>query len=211
MAGIGAGLGAAALEWEMKKQDEKEATQRKIEAVAAMSNMEALEKFDDQSTEVGPVGEFDIYDEDHNLGKGFYNPYTKKYGNKAYRNNNPGNITGMSGKLLRGAARLAHNKFGDKGDQIQQVYDTPAAGWKAMYGLMKDKYSKGTIRNSFSKWQSDQKAWGKMKDDLVASGINIDKGFMDLNLEDRMVLMNQRAHHEGWTGAKLTDPSIFSL
>ncbi len=208
MAGIGAGLGAAALAWEQDKQKDKELDAREIERVAELNNHMV---FEDKMEKLEEDSGIDVYDEDHMLGKGFYNPYTKKYGNKAWRNNNPGNITGMGGKLLRGAKRIAHNKFGDKGDQRQQVFETEREGWSAMYGLMKDKYGEGPIRKSFSKWQSNQEAWKNMQGELVSRGVNIDRSFNSLSPEDKMILMNNRAQHEGWTGSKFNDPSIFTL
>ena len=235
---MGVGLGAAALEWEMRKQDEKERTAREIQAVATMSNIKALEEADpnsgmtpnptvvdtaslvdaDGNRNTVPVstpkgGNF-IYDEDHNLGKGYYNPYTKKYGNKAWRNNNPGNITGMSHKLLRGAHRIAINKHGDGGDQAQQVYGTPKEGWKAMYGLMKDKYGQGSFEKEFSRWQnikvkSGANAWKQIKNEMGHRGVSISKSFNNMTVEEKLITMNIRAQHEGWTGPKFNDPSIF--
>ena len=229
MPGMGSGLGAAALEWEMRKQDEKEKAAREVEQVAMMSNMAAMDKTTPNPTAVDAASLVDakgepikvnakdgvaVYDEDHMLGKGYYNPYTKRYGNKADRNFNQGNITGMGGKLLYGAERIAYNKFGDKGDQAQQVYPNAKAGWKAMYGLMMKQYTGGSIKQQFKKWQNVKSergaaAWKQIQTSMVHRGINIDKNFKDLSMEQKMIVMNVRAHHEGWTGAPLNDTSIF--
>ena len=130
-----------------------------------------------------------------------HNPYTKKSGNKAFRNNNPGNITGMSGKLLYGAARIAHSKYGDKGDQAQLVYDTPDKGFRAMHSLMSsDRYNNAPIHQAFAKWQSDKAAWANMLVDLNKSGINTQQRFGQLSPAHQALFMNKRARHEGWTG-----------
>ena len=135
-----------------------------------------------------------------------YNPYTKISGTKATRNNNPGNITGMSGKLLYGASRIAHSKYGDSGDQRQLVYDTPEQGWKAMHSLMSgDRYNKTNIAQDFAKYQSDKKAWGNMLNDLRSKGINPDMNtFNKLSPAQKLYFMQSRARHEGFKGTPLT-------
>ena len=145
------------------------------------------------------------YINDQTVDGRMYNPYTKKYGNKAFRNNNQGNITGMSGNLLYGASRIARSKHGDAGDRGQLVFDTPKQGWQAMYSLMKsDRYNNAPIRQAFSKYQSDQKAWSNMLHNLEVAGIDTKSKFNSLPMKQKLTFMNQRAKHEGWTGAPLT-------
>lgn len=136
-----------------------------------------------------------------------YNEFTGLSGNKAYRNNNPGNITGMGGKLLYGASTVAKSKTGDAGDRAQLVFDSPEKGWNAMHSLMSSKkYNDAPISKSFSKWQSDQKAWNGMKKSLRKSGIDVDKQtFNSLSPTQKKIFMNQRARHEGFTGNLLND------
>ena len=148
-----------------------------------------------------PVGDgFTITDD------GMYNSYTKLRGNKAYRNNNPGNISGMSGNLLYGAKGFARNSVGDVGDRSQLVFQTPQAGWKAMYSLMSgDSYNNAPINKAFSKYQSDQDIWKSMVGDMRANGINADRStFNQLNNRQKVWFMNQRARHEGFTGAPVS-------
>ena len=90
-----------------------------------------------------------------------YNHYTKKRGAKATRNNNPGNITGMGGKLLYGAKGFARSNTGDKGDQNQLVYESAESGFKAMHALAMKNYSGGPIKQQFNKWQTDKKSFNK--------------------------------------------------
>ncbi len=138
---------------------------------------------------------------------GMFNKYTGLRGNKAYRNNNPGNITGMGGNLLYGAAGVASSKHGDAGDRAQLVFNSPEEGWKAMHSLMSSKsYNNAPISKAFSKWQSDQKAWGNMKATLRKSGIDVDKQtFNSLSPSQKKTFMNQRARHEGFTGNLIND------
>ncbi len=137
-----------------------------------------------------------------------YNDITGKRGNKAYRNNNPGNITGMGGNLLYGAIGFAKSKHGDKGDQNQLVYDSPEAGTKAMYKLMSgSSYNNAPIGKAFDKWQSDKKAWSNMKNKYRQAGIDVDRQtFNDLTPNQKYTFMNIRAKHEGFQG---DIPNIF--
>ena len=139
-------------------------------------------------------------------GSGMYNEMTGLRGNKAFRNNNPGNITGMGGKLLYGAKAIAGSKHGDAGDRAQLVFANANDGWRAMNSLMSgSRYNNAPIASAFSKYQSDQNAWGNMKNHLRGSGINVDRlTFNQLSPSQKIVFMNQRARHEGFTGAALT-------
>jgi len=149
-----------------------------------------------------------IHINDMKTDKGMYNPYTKRYGNKAWRNNNPGNVTGMNG-LKFGASKIAHSKYGDKGDQQMLVFDDPQKGWKAMYTLMSSpSYNSAPASKAFSKWQSDQNAWNRIKNLYNQSGINLNKRFIDMTPNEKSVFMNIRAKQEGWTGQGIT-PSFF--
>jgi len=103
------------------------------------------------------------------------NPITGKSGNKAFRNNNPGNITGMGGKLLYGAVAIVRNPHGDKGDQAQLVFKTPEDGFKAMHRLMIRKYNYAPIKVAFSKWQTDKKMFANILKAYTRAGIDINK------------------------------------
>jgi len=139
---------------------------------------------------------------------GKFNMITGKQGNKAFRNNNPGNITGMGGRLLYGAVGFAKSKHGDAGDQNQLVFDSPEAGTKAMYGLMSGgSYNNAPISQAFSKWQTDKKAWANMKQKYRGMGIDVDRQrFNDLSPQQKYNFMNVRAKHEGFQG---DIPNIF--
>ncbi len=139
-------------------------------------------------------------------GSGMYNEMTGLRGNKAFRNNNPGNITGMSGNLLYGAKGIARSGTGDVGDRAQLVYETADDGWRAMNSLMSgSRYNNAPIASAFSKYQSDQNAWSNMKKHLTKSGIDVNNStFNQLSPQQKIVFMNQRARHEGFTGAPVT-------
>jgi len=143
---------------------------------------------------------FTIYD------NGKYNSYTKLSGNKAFRNNNPGNISGMSGNLLYGASGFARNSHGDAGDRAQLVFNTPQQGYKAMYQLMSGKnYNNAPISKAFSKYQSNQVAWKNMQNAMVKNGINPRTStFNQLSPQQKVWFMNSRAAHEGYTGQRVT-------
>ncbi len=150
----------------------------------------------------------DIYIDRQKVDGKWYNPYTKKFGNKAFRNNNQGNITGAGGKLLYGAAKISRsplNSDGDRGDAKQLVFNTPRDGWRAMYSLMRSpRYNGASISKAFEKYQSDKNAWKNMQTKLTKSGINVNSAFNSLPMSQQIEFMNQRAGHEGWTGSPLT-------
>ena len=171
-----------------------EVTQLDPESITPIIEVPSNTKIYSNTSSIMSNGVIHLYD------KGKFNSFTGKRGNKAERNNNPGNITGVSGKLLYGASAIAHNSFGDKGDQAQLVYSTPEAGWSAMAKLVQEKYSSKPIKDAFSKWQSNQKVWDKMKKELISKGIDINKKFSELSDNQKRILLIQRARHEGWTG-----------
>ena len=130
-----------------------------------------------------------------------YNPYTKQSGSKATRNYNPGNITGMGGKLLYGAHRISRSSHGDKGDQSQLVFGSARDGWRAMRSLMgSSKYNNAPIRQAFAKWQTDQSAWQRQLSEMGAKGINSNNTFNQLSIDQQMAFMRMRAAHEGYRG-----------
>ncbi|RLF26898.1 MAG: hypothetical protein DRN14_06130 [Thermoplasmata archaeon] len=112
----------------------------------------------------------------------------------------------MSGKLLYGAQGIAKSGTGDVGDRSQLVYRTADDGWRAMNQLMSgSRYNNAPISSAFAKYQSDQNAWGNMKKRLVKSGIDVNNlTFNQLSPQQKLIFMNQRARHEGFTGAPLT-------
>ena len=132
--------------------------------------------------------------------KGRYNTYTKKRGTKATRNNNPGNITGMGGKLLYGAKGFARSSTGDKGDQNQLVYGTAEEGFKAMHTLAMSKYSRGPIRQQFKRWQTDMKSFNRKLKDLSKYGVNINKSYASLDPQDQKLFRKIWSQHEGYRG-----------
>jgi len=141
-----------------------------------------------------------IKTEDHNLGKGLYNAHTKKYGTKASRNNNPGNITGMSGNLLYGAVGMADSPHGDKGDRTQLVFNSPQEGFNAMHNLALKRYSGAPIGSAFSKWQTDQESFrGKLKD-LNSAGINTGSKYSSLSPGQQKLFRQIWSRHEGYRG-----------
>jgi len=139
---------------------------------------------------------------------GMFNEFTGLRGNKAFRNNNPGNITGMGGKLLYGAKGFAGSKHGDAGDRNQLVYGSAEDGTRAMHSLMSgSKYNNAPIAQAFSKWQTDQKAWNRMKNEYRHAGIDVDRSrYNDLSSGQKQKFMQIRANHEGY-GKSL--PNIF--
>ena len=66
------------------------------------------------------------------------------------------------------------------------------------------KYNNAPIKTAFSKYQRDQNAWGRIKNELTNSGVNIDKTFNQLTPQEQVLFMNNRARHEGWKGAPMT-------
>ena len=141
-----------------------------------------------------------IKTENHNLGKGLYNAHTKTYGSKATRNFNPGNITGMSGKLLYGAIGMADSPVGDKGDRSQLVFNTPKAGFQAMHQLAMNNYSGAPINKSFSKWQTDQNSFKAKLNDLSKNGINTGSKYSALSPEQQGLFRKIWSQHEGYRG-----------
>ncbi len=121
---------------------------------------------------------------------------------KASRNNNPGNITGAGGKKLFGAVGIAHSKHGDAGDRAQLQFKTMDDGWRAMNSLMSSKnYNNAPISQAFSKWQSDQGAWGRIKNSYRKVGIDVDnQRYNDLSSSQKLDFMRIRALHEGFYG-----------
>ena len=121
---------------------------------------------------------------------------------KATENNNPGSITGMSGKLLYGATGFANSKTGDKGDQTQLVYASPQDGWNAMRSLMSsDRYNSAPIRGAFKQYQTDQVAYAKILDEYIRKGIDVDKQtFNSLSPALQNEFMKTRARWEGYRG-----------
>jgi hypothetical protein len=106
----------------------------------------------------------------------------------------------MSG-LKFGASKIAHSNFGDKGDRKMLIFDTPEAGWRAMYNLMSSKsYNNAPAYKAFAKWQTDKKAWNNIIKESVNSGVNMNKKFIDMTPQEKAAFMNIRARHEGWTG-----------
>jgi hypothetical protein len=119
---------------------------------------------------------------------------------KATGNNNPGNITGMGGKLLYGAIDFARSSTGDKGDQNQLVYSTPQAGFEAMHRLAVDKYSNGPIKTAFAKWQTDKKAFQNKLNDLAKYGVDINKPYSKLDKDSQKLFRKIWSQHEGYRG-----------
>lgn len=140
------------------------------------------------------------------ISDGMFNPATGLRGNKAFRNNSPGNITGMGGKLLYGAKGFARSNTGDKGDQNLLFFNTPKEGWNAMNSLMSSKrYNNAPIKQAFDKYQTDKKAWGQMLDGMSKMGIDPNKQtFNSLSPDQKIAFMNQRARFEGFTGSPST-------
>ncbi len=156
---------------------------------------------------ITPDGSIHVNDQ-HVNGK-MYNSYTGLSGNKAFRNNNPGNLSGMSG-LGYGASKIMHSNHGDKGDQKQLAFKDAASGWRGMNTLMSQKnYNNAPIRSAFAKYQSDQKAWGNMLSSMEKKGINTGGTFNQLSPDQKIIFMNDRARHEGWTGAPLTKDVLY--
>jgi hypothetical protein len=147
----------------------------------------------------------DKYVYHQSLNGELYNPYTKQSGSKATRNFNPGNITGMNGKLLYGAHKIARSNHGDVGDQSQLVFGSARDGWRAMHSLMRsDKYNKAGIAQDFAKWQSDKAAWSNMLSKMQSSGIDTNMTFNSLPMNQKIEFMRMRAAHEGYKGQDLT-------
>jgi len=141
-----------------------------------------------------------IISEDHNKGLGLYNPYTKTYGSKATRNFNPGNITGMSGKLLYGAVGISKSNVGDKGDRAQLVFSSPQAGFKAMHQLALNNYNNAPISVAFSKWQSDKNSFKNKLLSLQKAGVNINSKYGMLDKAQQKTFRKIWAQHEGYKG-----------
>jgi hypothetical protein len=136
-------------------------------------------------------------------GKVYYgtkNPFTNKVGNKATRNNNPGNITGMGGKLLYGAIGFNRSNTGDRGDRMQLVFKTPQDGFKAMHQLALNKYSNAPIRTAFDKWQTDKKSFKHKLSALKRAGIDINKKYSQLSPEEQFTFRRIWSRYEGYRG-----------
>jgi len=177
--------------------------QTTVKQPIAASVVDTNTSFRDAPT-MGALGG-DIYIRTSKVNGKRYNPYTKLSGTQATRNNNPGNISGMGGKLLYGAKRIARSGTRDAGDQKQLVFDNSRDGWRAMYSLMRgDKYNNAPIRKAFAKYQSDQAAFGRILNEMSSRGINIDNVFNNLPLDQKVEFMRIRAAHEGYRGKRLT-------
>jgi len=129
-----------------------------------------------------------------------FNEVTGKRGTKATRNNNPGNITGMAGKLLYGAVGFAYSGTGDKGDQSQLIFKTPEEGFKAMDKLARTKYSNGPIRTEFRKWQTDMKSFNNKLQSLKRAGVDINKSYASLDSDKQKAFRKIWSQHEGYRG-----------
>ncbi len=146
---------------------------------------------------------------------GRFNPYTGLTGTQAYRNNNPGNISGAYG-LKFGAKHIAYSsgKGLEKADKYQLIFDSLEDGYRASHKLAgspsynrrgKGKYG---IINNFRKWQSSKKGWDEMVSKGRAAGINLHKNFNELSTSQQVDWINIRADVEGFKGAKYKGGSV---
>jgi hypothetical protein len=119
---------------------------------------------------------------------------------KATAHNNPGNITGMGGKLLYNAIGIASSNTGDSGDRKQLIYATPEDGFKAMHTLAVRHYSDAPIRIAFNKWQTDKASFFNKLRDLEKYGIDTSKKYTDLNSTDQKLFRKIWSQHEGYRG-----------
>ncbi len=135
-------------------------------------------------------------------GSGVIVGENNSFKSKASRNNNPGNITGMGGKLLYGASGIARSNTGDKGDRAQLVFNSPQDGWNAMRKLMSsERYNSAPIRQSFRQYQTDQNAYANILKEYQRKGINVDnQTFNSLTPELQNEFMKTRARFEGYRG-----------
>lgn len=135
-------------------------------------------------------------------GPGSLNKSTGISGNKATRNNNPFNISGLGGKLLYGAKGFSYSKHGDKGDQKMLYYASAEDGVKAGVKLMSsNRYNNKPIAQAFKKYQTNQKAFGNMLTKYRKLGIDVDnKTFNQLTNSQKYDFMAVRAEHEGFSG-----------
>ena len=149
-----------------------------------------------------------IFVDDISVDGKMHSPYTGITGTMADRHINPGNISGVSGNLLYGASRIARNKASSKrgnGDVKQLVFPDARTGWRAMYSLMnKPMYNNAPIVQAFSKYQENKDAWKTMVSGLNKKGIDTNMVFKNLTMEQKVLFMQERARHEGWTGVPLT-------
>jgi hypothetical protein len=131
--------------------------------------------------------------------------------NKSTDNNNPGNITGMSGKLLYNAAAIVKSNTGDKGDRAQLYFATPDDGWKAMDSLMSSKrYNSTPISSAFRQYQTDTKMYDSILSEYRRKGIDVDKlRYNDLSQSQKKIFMETRARWEGYKGRPMNVKYVF--
>ncbi len=148
-------------------------------------------RWDEEDYGVGPI-------ETGNMWVRYPNGVVKERGSKSWRHNNPGNITGMGGKLLFGAIGIAKSNTGDKGDRAQLVFSSTQAGFDAMRALMIKRYSDGPIVSEFREYQTDMVSFGKKIRDVAAHGISTSQVFSQLSKEEQDTFMKIWAKWEGY-------------
>lgn len=132
------------------------------------------------------------------------NGMTKRGGSKSWRNNNPGNITGMGGKLLFGAIGIAVSNTGDRGDRAQLVFSSTKDGFNAMRALIAKRYGTGPINVSFRKYQTDMVSFSNKLKDLWKHGIDHTKSFNSLTTNQKQLFLEIWAKWEGYKIGKIT-------
>jgi len=194
-------------------------------------SLENIPKDNNNSSNIYGDNSSNIYGEDITFDNG-YIPYTKQqidvskyynpkmnvkqyspgmHLNKATRNNNPGNITGMGGKLLYGAIGFARSNTGDAGDHVQLVFKTPQDGFKAMHKLMSsERYNKEPISKAFKQYQTDMNAYNNILKEYRRKGINVDRlRYNDLTPAQKAIFLSTRARFEGYQGPGLDIKQVF--
>jgi len=134
----------------------------------------------------------------------YSNGTMKTGGTKAWRNNNPGNITGMGDNLRYGAVDIARTKTGDKGDQAQLIFETYEDGVKAFDKLVHtSNYADGPISQKFAKYQT--KGFGNKLNSLRKHGVDPSKSINELSDKEYKAFRNVWFNHEGQGAGKITN------
>lgn len=125
----------------------------------------------------------------------------KKGGSKSWRNNNPGNITGMSGTLYGAIGHALNPRAAAKGDRDQLVFSSVKEGFEAMRTMINSKY-KGPIRETFAKYQ--ESGFSQKLNDWIAHGIDINKTFQSLSVSIQDLFLKIIAKWEGYKPGTIT-------
>ena len=185
------------------------------DAAAAVGNFVSDELFEDaeaghptetRSAYVSPDGENRLPEVTSRNGETTHTSgEIRTGGSKAWRNNNPGNISGMNPDNVTtyGAAGVAVTTTGDSGDQRQLVFNTREEGVAAFDQLIERSYSEGAIEEELKTYQTSESGYRGKISSMKKAGIDVSKPVGDLTAEQYEKFREIMFRFEGWKEGKI--------